>query len=190
MKFILIPLAIVAMFLSFVGLLAAFLFYSGRIHSIEDFEALIRGTKADTAGINPSLVEPEDRLDSLFKALEARKTYLEEQSKELATVQKEILRRELELEQEKSELGLFKAQDDSLRQALEEKRKVSIAQTAKLYEAMRAADAAAILEDTEDTMAAWILSGIKERPAGKILSSMNPDKAAKITNILTEIKAK
>jgi flagellar motility protein MotE (MotC chaperone) len=55
---------------------------------------------------------------------------------------------------------------------------------ARLYEGMRAKEAAAVLERLERPLAMRILSLLSERQAGKILSAMNPSAAAEVSRLL------
>jgi flagellar motility protein MotE (MotC chaperone) len=55
---------------------------------------------------------------------------------------------------------------------------------ARVYEGMRAKEAASVIEKLERPLAARVLSEIKDRQAAKILGAMNPAAAADLTRLL------
>jgi|GEM_PF-3543066 len=68
----------------------------------------------------------------------------------------------------------------------QEDRKAAIANSAKLYSAMKPKTAANILTQLDDEMVADILSKIKMRQTAKILESMSVERATKICRIMAE----
>jgi hypothetical protein len=84
--------------------------------------------------------------------------------------QKQIVLSKKEIEKQKKE-----------QQAAEKKR---ISKLARLYNEMKPADAAAVMDDLDDDMTIAILQKMDEGQASKILSVFDPDKSARLTKIM------
>ena len=138
------------------------------------------------------MMNSNPRLDSLslahsnaFVALEnertdveARKQELQQQEARLDLVKQEVETKTADLSAERAKIEKLVASSDSL----DTKR---IQQLAKVYGAMRATEAARIMETLDDHLLVKILSAINDdRQKAKIMSALSQEKAARISEIL------
>ena len=103
-----------------------------------------------------------------------------------------------ELEQEK-EVQKKQQQDiENLQQKIDDietdnknnkllKENKNIKRLAKVYESMKAADAAEIMKNLDNNLVVKIIAQIKQRKAAKILAELSPQRAAKISKALGEL---
>ena len=80
MKFLLVPLLIIGMFVTFAAALGGMLYYTGRVQNVEEFMALVEGKQDSTASAEAYL-DPEDKLGQIFELAEEYKRRLEEETK-------------------------------------------------------------------------------------------------------------
>ena len=80
MKFLLVPLLIIGMFVSFTAALIAMLFFTKTVQTPQDLVQLVLGGPDSTKVFDEFLLK-EDRLDDLFQLAEEYKTRYEEQAK-------------------------------------------------------------------------------------------------------------
>ncbi len=64
----------------------------------------------------------------------------------------------------------------------------SVKKLAKMYEAMPAKEAAAILSGMDVDIVLDVLSFMKERPAAKVLAALDPARAAALSNLMSQSK--
>lgn len=73
---------------------------------------------------------------------------------------------------------------------VEESKVKSLKKLAKVYEAMPAPEAAAILSGMDADIVLDVLRFMKERPAAKVLAALDPARAAALSNMLSNQKEK
>ena len=190
MKFILVALLIVGMFVSFSAALVAMLFFTKTIETPQQLIHLVIGSK-DSTDIFDEFRLKEDRLSELFALADTYKTRYEMQSQESAALVESLAiesTRLLALEDElaKKEQRL-KALDD---QQVQTQRSQSLDELATFYAKIKPASAAEILQqntELSDTTVAALMRKLPAQQLGKIMSNMAPDFAAKITSLMQNL---
>ena len=190
MKFVLVPLLIVGMFVSFAAALLALLFWDGTIKNMEELKDLILDT-VDSSRLPDELRLKEDQLDSLFRQAEDYSGRWQTQLETLEAREGSLAREATLLKVTRDSLVLARAAwgltKDSL---LVQQREEGLARLAKYYNAMKPAAAAEVLQEESvlsDTMVARILDRVEAGRAAKIMGYMNPDFAANITKLMQEL---
>ena len=110
---------------------------------------------------------------------------LDEKQQQVTMVQQEFEKTRSDIKTEREKLEKLVSQSDDL-----DKKKIK--QLAKVYGAMRAEEAARILETLDDDLCINILSSMgDDRQKAKILAALTPDKASKVSRkIAAPIKGK
>jgi flagellar motility protein MotE (MotC chaperone) len=107
--------------------------------------------------------------------LRNEKEHLKDQLERVATAQEDLLKERETIAGERRNLEKLIAEN----QVLKEKK---IKQLARVYGAMRPAEAARILESLDDNLVIKIVNGISDdRQRGKLLSALSSEKAARIS---------
>ena len=191
MKFLLVPLLIIGMFISFAAALLAILFINGSFDNIDELKALI-SPKVDSAQLSEELLMREDKLDSLFRQVEGYRVFYDERLKILRekedSLNVERTRVLFKADSLQKRMGAKAAGEDS---AIQELRDENLANLAKYYGAMKPAKAAEILKDDgelSEEMGAGIISRLAPAKAGKIMTSMDPAYAGRITKIMQNLQ--
>ena len=111
MKFLLVPLLIIGMFVSFTAALMAMLFFTKTVESPQELMKIVLG-QLDTTRLSDDFVDPEDKLGRLTTMVEgyrdlyqARLDTVAARSDSLDMVQVGLKAREDSLEAEKTRLG-------------------------------------------------------------------------------------
>lgn len=190
MKFLLAPLLVIGMCVSFTAAMVAMLFATGKIQSVEELEALIKGPLPEDALVGQA-GEPEDALQRLAETVNDYKARYETaldsvqiqmdslslQATRLQTREERILQRERQMD----------AISDS---AFRSERLAKIKNLAKFYGKMKAAAAAEILQqETElsDTTVALLMKNLPPNQMGKIMGAMSVDYAARVTKLMQQL---
>ena len=186
MKFILVPLLIVGMFISFAAAMLAMLFWDGSVTSIEDVKNLLLKT-TDSTQLPDDFILPEDKLDNLYRQAEDYHSRYQQLRKDLSTredsLSAEAARAKVKADSlidKEQKLGLLeKTRADSLREA-------NLEDLAKYYNAMKPQLAAERLQEDELSEAdvASILRKLTPARAGKIMGFMEADLVARITKLI------
>jgi flagellar motility protein MotE (MotC chaperone) len=188
-KFFLAPLLIIGMCVTFSAAMVVMLFATGKIRTVEELEALVRGPLPGGAAVDAAQ-EPEDALQRLaetvndyrqryegaFDSLKTAQDSLSAAATRLSAREEKLLQRERELES---------ISDSTYRQ----QRQVRIKELAKYYGKIKAASAAEILQqETElsDTTVALLMQNLQPNQMGKIMAAMNADYAARITKLMQQ----
>lgn len=191
LKFLLIPLLIVGMFVSFAAALMAMLFFTKTIESPQELEDIVLG-KVDSTRLSDDFVDPEDKLGRLYAfANEYRSLY--EKGRE---------RNEVLLDSLVTEKSKLRAKEDSLHlEAIRLGQKVSderlraltsgVEELATFYNKMKPAPAAEILQNGTlgDTTVAMIMRKLAPKHMAKIMANMNANYAAVVSKLIQEIPA-
>lgn len=190
MKFLLVPLLIIGMFVSFGAALVAMLFFTQTVQSPQELMDFLLGNK-DSTDMFDEFHLKEDRLTELAALTEEYKTRYEalsqkaearEESLAVASVKLQVTSDSLDVEKQK--LGLTA---DTL---VQRQRQERLQELAKFYDKIKAQRAAEILQqETElaDTTVATLMQMLQPQQMAKIMGSMNPDFAARITKIMNEL---
>jgi len=189
-KFLLVPLLIIGMFVSFTAALIAMLFFTKTVQTPQELVKYVLGGP-DSTQIFEKFRLREDQLDSFFKLAEKYKGRYEEQAALAEAVQDSLATERMQLQAledslltEKQRIGLI---SDSTMKARQE---ANIKELAKFYVKVKANLAAEILQqETElsDTTVAMLMKNLPPAHMGKIMGNMNPDFAARITKIMQEL---
>ena len=189
MKFLLVPLLIIGMFVSFAAALAAMLVFTQAMKPQEVLD-ILRGNK-DTTDVFEEFRLREDRLADLavlteeyrerYEAMTAQATA---EAESLAKAGIRLEERQQVLEKKQAELG---GQADSASQRDAEER---LKQLAKFYDKIKAQRAAEILQrdgQLSDTTVANLMMLLQPQQMAKIMGSMDAEFAARITKVMKEL---
>ena len=190
MKFLLVPLLIIGMFLSFAAALVAMLFFTQTVKTPQELVDIVLGNK-DSTDVFEEFRLREDRLAELavlteeyrerYEAMTAQATADAESLAKAGTALEE---REQNLEKKRAELG---GQADSASQRDEVER---LKQLAKFYDKIKAQRAAEILQkdgQLSDTTVANLMMMLQPQQMAKIMGSMDAEFAARITKVMKEL---
>ena len=189
MKFLLVPLLIIGMFVSFSAAMMAMLFFTETVKSPEELQEIL-SAETDPSRLDASFVDEEDRLGQLASLLEIyrseyemRQDSLQDQLDSLGTVQTTLTARETA--QDAREVA-FGEKTDSTMVAL---RKERIAELATFYNKLKPAPAAEILQTgtLDDTTVGLLMRQLQAQHMAKIMSAMDPEFAAQITNLMKDL---
>ncbi|MED5372653.1 MAG: hypothetical protein VX899_16675 [Myxococcota bacterium] len=117
-------------------------------------------------------------LDSRERALDRREASLEAREEELRSV-------EAELEERLTELEAIRAEVQELLAEADAERAEKVTNLVKMVEAMRSAQAAAVIEALEPALAVEVLDQMNRTKAGKALAAMPPATAASLAERMT-----
>jgi flagellar motility protein MotE (MotC chaperone) len=135
------------------------------------------------------LIKLDAKRDSLaasqsqtFMAVEQQKADLSKEKQQLVEQQQRITMVQQELEKTRAGLAVEREKLEKLVSQSDDLDKKRIKQLAKVYGAMRAEEAARILETLDDGLCVDILASISDdRQKAKILTALSPDKAARVS---------
>lgn len=190
MKFILVPLLIVGMFVSFGAAVIAMLFFTKTVETPQELKEFFTG-RADTVSVLDEYKQREDRLEELFQLAEQYKTRYEDQAKvteaaqeSLAVVRLQLRAREDTVLAEQRRLGIISDSTMQVQQA------VNLRDLAKFYAKIKPSVAAEILQkdgELSDTTVARLMKLLPTAQMAKIMSNMDPENAARITKLMLQL---
>lgn len=122
----------------------------------------------------------------LFTDLSKRRKDVEAKEKELAMREALLKAAQAELEQKTNELNGIKSDIENLLKKQTEQEDKRIASLVKIYEGMKAKDAARIFDSLEMDVLLQVMTKMSERKSAPILAAMDPDKARNVTILLAE----
>lgn len=125
----------------------------------------------------------------LFEDLSQRRKDIEKKEKELAMRDALLKAAELELEQKFGELESLKSEIEVLLKKQSEEEEARINSLVKIYEGMKAKDAARIFNTLETEVLLSVLGRMSERKSAPIIAAMEPDRARSVTILLAEQKS-
>jgi len=166
-------------FLSFIVIFAATFLVTGVFEGLRESYAA-KTTAPAAAGA--------DSLSLERKSLQARAANLARREGEIEDLQESL---ELERAVLAEEFNKLSGLRDGIQLAtgqIEEARLRSLKKLAKVYEAMPAKEAAAILSGMDVDIVLEILRNMKERPAAQVLAALDPGRAAALSNMLSAQK--
>ena len=124
----------------------------------------------------------------LFEDLAQRRRDLEKQERELAMRDALLKAAEREIDQKFKELESLRSEIEGLLEDQSAAEQERIEKLVKIYEGMRAKDAARIFNTLETEVLLSVLSRMSERKSAPIIAAMSPDRARSITILLAEQK--
>ena len=190
MKFLLVPLLIVGMFVSFTAALLAMLFFTETVKSPQELAEMVLG-EYDSTRLEEDFQDPEDRLGKLTTMVEdyrslyqARLDTVASTKDSLETVQALLTAREDSLERERVRLG--QVADSTRARNLGAR----LDELARFYDKIKPQPAAEILQQgtLDDTTVARLLMRLQPQHMGKVMANMNADYAAGVTKIMKELQ--
>ncbi len=124
----------------------------------------------------------------MYEDLVARRKELDERSSQLQTREALLTAAEMELDRKYQELTHLRRKIESLLEQQSEEEKARVASLVKIYEGMKAKEAAAIFDTLDIDILLLVLSNMSERKLSPILAKMNPERARTVTILLAEQK--
>lgn len=122
----------------------------------------------------------------LFEDLAKRRKDIEAKEKELAMREALLKTASSELEQKYQELNTLKADIQELLKKQTEQEDQRIASLVKIYEGMKAKDAARIFDSLDMDVLLQVVTKMSERKSAPIIAAMSPDRARNVTIMLAE----
>ncbi|PZQ48461.1 MAG: flagellar protein FlbB [Micavibrio aeruginosavorus] len=142
--------------------------------------------KSDWKGADDVDEEYSDVKMELFSDLSKRRKDLDSKEKELVMREALLKAGQAELEQKYKELTTIKSDIEELLKKQTEQEDQRIASLVKIYEGMKAKDAARIFNSLEMDVLLQVMTKMSERKSAPILAAMDPDKARNVTVMLSE----
>jgi flagellar motility protein MotE (MotC chaperone) len=146
---------------------------------------LLMSTHLNNAATNGGLPElsPEDYQASerVFQDLARERDRIQQEKEELLALKQSVAVQEQVLEQGKENLQNVIKKLEAKQQEYVEERENSVTKLAKMYEAMKPAQAAPIMSALDLEIILDIMSRMKERQAAKILANMDAGLAAQVS---------
>ncbi len=122
----------------------------------------------------------------LFADLSKRRKDLETKEKELVMREALLKAAQAELEQKTDELTKIKTDIEGLLKQQTDQENKRIASLVKIYEGMKAKDAARIFDSLEMDVLLQVMTRMSERKSAPILAAMDADRARNLTILLAE----
>ncbi len=122
----------------------------------------------------------------MFADLSKRRKDLESKEKELVMREALLKATQAELQQKTDELTKIKTDIETLLKQQTDQENKRIASLVKIYEGMKAKDAARIFDSLEMDVLLQVVTKMSERKTAPILAAMNPDRARNVTILLAE----
>ncbi len=122
----------------------------------------------------------------LFSDLSKRRKDLETKEKELVMREALLKAAQSELEQKTNELNGIKSEIEELLKKQTEQEDKRIASLVKIYEGMKAKDAARIFDSLEMEVLLQVVTKMSERKSAPIIAAMQAEKARNLTILLAE----
>lgn len=130
---------------------------------------------------------PEDyaAAERVFADMAQERDRIQREKEALVMLRNDVAVQEKILETSRAQLTTTIAKLESKQTSYVEERDRSASRLAKMYEAMKPAEAAPILGTLDMDIVIEIMSRMKERPAAKILARMDPRLAAQVSTRLS-----
>jgi flagellar motility protein MotE (MotC chaperone) len=128
---------------------------------------------------------PPEETDLERQSLHARSEEISRREGELEDIEEALQLEKAVLAEEFKKLSSMQAAISGTLGDIEESKQKSLRKLAKVYEAMPAKDAAAILSGMDIELVRDVLRYMKERPAAKVMAALDPARAAVLSDMLT-----
>lgn len=145
-----------------------------------------KGEKVDWRDAGDTAIEYSEVKEELYKDLAARRQELEKKEKEMATREALLKAGERELDQKLRELTAVRNEIQGLLNKQTEEEKTRIDSLVKIYEGMKAKDAARIFNTLDMNVLIQVMAKMSERKSAPILAEMNAEKARTVTILLAQ----
>lgn len=124
--------------------------------------------------------------EELYKDLAARREELDKREKDMATREALLKAGERELDQKLRELTAIRNEIQGLLKKQSEEEKTRVDSLVKIYEGMKAKDAARIFNTLDIDVLIQVMTKMSERKSAPILAEMNADRARAVTILMAQ----
>lgn len=139
----------------------------------------------DATDMDPDL---EKVKTELFKDLSTRRSQLDEREKQIATREAILKAAQSELEQKYKELNTLRDQIKNLLNQQSDEEIAQMKSLVKIYEGMKPADAARILNTLDINVLLDVMTEMSVRKSSAIIAAMDPDRARVLTLMMAQQK--
>ena len=122
----------------------------------------------------------------LLQELDVRRIELERREQAIRVRERLVGLAEQEVEQRLEKMVALQAELNKLMESMSQKEEGELMQLAKIYEEMRAANAAVVLNKLDDKIVFDLFKRMKRKETAKIMESMEPRKARRVSQMLAE----
>ena len=133
-------------------------------------------------------IDSSEIKSDLYKDLAARREQLDKREKEIAVREALLSAAERELDQKLRELTNLRGEIEASMKKRSDEEDTRITSLVKIYEGMKAKDAASIFNTLDLDVLMVIMTRMSERKSSPILAEMNQDRARTITIMMAEQK--
>lgn len=138
--------------------------------------------KAASGGMSPNLaIEDYEAADRVFRDMSTERDRIQQEKEELLSLKQAVAVQEQVLEQSRVKLMTVIQKLETRQKEYVDERERSANKLAKMYEAMKPAQAAPIMSVLDLEIILDIMGRMKERQAAKILSKMDAGLAAQVS---------
>ena len=190
MKFLLVPLLIIGMFVSFTAALLAMLFFTETVESPQELQKIITG-QVDTTRISDGFIDPEDRLGDLIREVDEYRALYQSERKRNQAVADSLVAVEAKVMAAQADVQAREDALDSISQGEKSRRRIeNLKSMVAFYSKVKAPAAAEIFQEGTfgDTSVAMLMRLLPPQQMAKIMQAMTPDFAASITKMMEELK--
>jgi len=124
----------------------------------------------------------------MFEDMTARRKSLDAREKQLTTREALLQAAEQELERKFQELSTIRMDIENLLGQQSDEEKARIQSLVKIYEGMKAKEAARIFDTLDLDILVTVMSQMSERKLAPVIAAMNPERARTVTIMLAEQK--
>ena len=125
----------------------------------------------------------------LLQELDVRRVELERREQAIRVRERLVSLAEQEVEDRLDKMVALQADLNKLMESLSQKEEGELMQLAKIYEEMRAGNAAVVLNKLDDKIVFDLFKRMNRKETAKIMESMNPPKARRVSQMLAEKSA-
>lgn len=146
------------------------------------------GGQAEWKDATDTEIDNSEVKSDLYKDLAKRREQLDKREKEIVVREALLSAAERELDQKLRELTNLKGEIESSMKKRSDEEDARISSLVKIYEGMKAKDAASIFNTLDLDVLITIMTKMSERKSSPILAEMNQDRARTITIMMAEQK--
>jgi len=147
----------------------------------ENISYLIKKSSPDKSIKKEESLPEEKEIALALQKIEEEKEKLFKEKEEMGKFKEHLSMQEEELKNRTNEIISLKKEAEMWIEKKEEGEKEEVNWLSKVYERMRAEEAAPIIEKLDENLAIAVLSKMEERQAGKILGAMDSKQAIKLS---------
>lgn len=189
MKFLLTPLVVAGMFLSFSAAMVAMLFYTDTVDSAQELVSMLT-QEHDPSELPERLVDHEDKLTTMLATVEDYRLQYEAQLESLTTEREVLTLTTAQVVQSRQSLQQELANQRMATDSMSAQRALrQVATLAPAFSKIKPDDAAAILAEgsLSDTLVAHLMSELEPQQVARIMGSLDVAYAAQITQLMGEL---